>query len=113
VLALDPNGVGGRHDAILEDPGESSLRGRALADDQRLLVGDGAGIGGIAGWSDTGVRRAVYAEGIDDADAWEKRRAEGIDGGGSGLTSERLRRERLTDGAVNLLAKDAKDFGDA
>ena len=113
VHAVNPDGVRRRHDAILKDSGKSSLRGRALTDDQRLLVGYGARIGCVTGGADASICRARDSERIHDADAGEERRAECIDRRCPGLTGERLRRERLSDSAVNLLPKNAEHFGNA
>ena len=109
VLAEGPDGVGARHEAILEDAGESALRGGATADvgggveDEVLVVGSGV---------------AVV---VDDGDAGEEGRAEGVNGGIGGgcagetlnVGAELLRGEGLLDGAVDLFTDEAEDFDDA
>ena len=88
VFAANPDGIRRRHDAILKDSGKSSLGSRALADDQRLLVGNGAGIGGVADGANASVRRAIDSERIHDLMPGKKRGTERVDRRRPGLTGE-------------------------
>ena len=108
MLAHGPDGVGRGHETILEDAGEGALGDGAAAD-----------VGGSV--EDTVLRctEQIVAVVVDDGDAGKEGRAEGIDGDGGGCagelerSTELLRSEGLVDGAVDLFADEAEDFGDA
>ncbi len=89
VLALRPDGVGGRHDPILKYPGKRRLGSCTLPDVEKVV-----GHGGFP------------SENVHDADSGEIGRTEGVD-------VQLLRSERLSDGAVNFFAKNAENLDDA
>ena len=110
VLAVGPDGVGGRHEAILENAGEGALRSGAFAD-------VGGGVENIIFVVVSG-RIAVV---VDDGDPGEVGRTERVDSGVSkrsagealNVRAKLLRSERLVDGAIDFFANETEDFDDA
>ena len=92
MSSLIPNGIGRRHDAILENSRERPLRRGTLTEGEELVIRYVPGVG-----------RPEQSERVYDRDARKERGAEGVD-------THLLRREGLCDRAINPLAKDSQYF---